>query len=269
MPVDILIPFHGQYQKVFDLCKSLWKTLGLYHDYNICLIDDASPNEHFIRGFERAPRTTVLRSDQRLGFGGALNAGFENTEKMFVLILHSDCVAESHSWLKELFRTLVGFRDERVGMVSPLTNNPGMGPECLRMEKKEFLANPTRRGFILKEGFLPLYCALAPREVFGHIQGFIKSYPTGWYEDEELAYRMRAYGFKLAVSGRSWIYHEGGATVNTLLRDDPDLLKLMEANRERCLLDMKQTKQVARDVASRIPDKKDRPLPDRQRRRLQ
>lgn len=255
VPVDILIPFHGQYQKVYDLCKSLWKTLGLYHNYNICLIDDASPNEHFLRGFEKAPRTTILRSEERLGFGGALNVGFENTERPFVLILHSDCVAEHHSWLKSLFETWVSFREQKVGLVAPLTNNPVTGPDCLRMDKAQFFGGRSRKDFILEEGCIPLYCALAPREVFRYINGFVKSYPVGWYEDEELTHRMRSYGFKLGVSGKSWIYHKGGATVDTLLRDEPELKETMEANRDRCILDIQHTKRTATDVAARIPTK--------------
>lgn len=253
VPVDILIPFHGHYQKVYDLCKSLWKTLGLYHDYNICLIDDASPNEFFISGFEKAPRTTILRSDERLGFGGALNVGFENTEKQFILILHSDCLTEHHGWLKNLFKTLVDFRDEKVGMVTPLTNNPVTGPKCLQMDKGKFFEGLSGKDFILKEGCIPLYCALAPREVFGYIKGFVKPYPVGWYEDEELSHRMRSHGFQLGVSAKSWIYHEGGATVDAALRADPKLNQIMEANRDRCILDMQHTKQTATNVAARIP----------------
>jgi GT2 family glycosyltransferase len=94
---------------------------------------------------------------------------------------------------------------------------------------------------------------LAPREVFQYIKGFVKPYPFGWYEDEELSHRMRAYGFKLGVSGRSWIHHEGGATVKTIVGEDPKVREIMESNRERCIADMKRTKQVAQDVASRIP----------------
>lgn len=243
--VDILIPFHGKYQKVYDLCKSLWKTLGRYHDYNICLIDDASPNEFFIRGFEKAPRTTILRSDERLGFGGALNIGFNNTQRQFVMILHSDCIAEHQGWLTNLLKTLVSFKNEKIGMVAPMTNNPVTGPNCLKIEKGKFFEEDQRKDFILKDGFIPLYCALSPREIFSRINGFVKPYPLGWYEDEELSYRMKAYGFKLGVSGKSWIYHQGAETVNTTLKEKPEYQSLMESNREKCILDMQRMKQVA------------------------
>lgn len=238
--VDILIPFYGQYKKVGDLCRSLWKTLGLYHNYNICLIDDASPNNYFIEGFRNAPRTTLIQNAIRLGFGGALNVGFNQTNRDFVLIMHSDCVAEGHSWLKELFKTLFTLRNKKVVMVSPMTNNPGTGPDCLKMKKNEFLNRKPQKDFILEEGCLPLYCALAPREIFGRINGFVKPYPIGWYEDEELSYRIRASGHKLGVAVNSWINHVGAATVNDILRDEPTAKDIMENNRQKCIEDMRK-----------------------------
>ena len=80
---------------------------------------------------------------------------------------------------------------------------------------------------------------MCPRELFDHIGGFIKEYPLAWYEDEELAFRMKHFGYKQGICGRSWVQHDGGATINALWKEDPSTKEIMEKNRSRCLEDMK------------------------------
>lgn len=183
------------------------------------------------------PQLTLYRTPERLGFGGALAYGFERCEEPWVVFMHSDCIIEDHNWLIEMGQSLLRLKDKNVRMVSAKSNNPG---------EEAYAGLKSKRGdydkdIVLEEGSLPLYCAMCHRDMFKHIGGFIKPYPFGWYEDEELAYRMRKYGFKQAVCGRSWVYHEGGATVGQLWKDHPETQRIMsEGNRERCLLDMKR-----------------------------
>jgi GT2 family glycosyltransferase len=93
---------------------------------------------------------------------------------------------------------------------------------------------------IIATEFLPLYCAICPRNLFQKIGGFIKPYPYAMYEDEELAYRMKHYGFKQAISGKSWVHHDWGATISAIIKKRPDAKKVMEANYEKCLADIKK-----------------------------
>jgi GT2 family glycosyltransferase len=119
-------------------------------------------------------------------------------------------------------------------MVSARTNNPGIkGDKRLKGTK----SNPIK-DIVLEDTYLPLYCSLCHRELFDRIGGFVKPYPYGWHEDEELAFRMRHHGFRQAICGKSWVHHEGAATVNELLRNNPELIDVMESNKEKCLSDI-------------------------------
>ena len=235
-PVDILLPFHGQYQRVFQLCKAIWRTLGLRFKYQICLIDDHSPNGHFIRGFVKAPRTLCIRNDSQLGFGGALEEGFKNTQSPWVVTMHSDVLPENHLWLSGLIDSFNALQHSKVAMVSARSDKPGEGFSSLLKGDKDMVD----KDVVIKEGSLPLYCAFFPRKLFSKIGGFIKAYPYALYEDEELAYRMKKYGYAQGVSGVSWVKHEEGATIAEVCRNNPQIKDAMEANRDRCIADMQK-----------------------------
>lgn len=243
--VDIIIPFHGQYEKVSKLVRSILISVKS-NPYQITLIDDCSPNKNFSQEIREQfikttpsdyrPQVTCIRSEKQLGFGGALKLGFENTDLPWVLFMHSDCVVEDANFMMEMGKALLDWKEKKipVKMVSARSNNPG---EC-RLAKSKINEKDTKN-IILEKGALPLFCAMCHRELFDRIGGFIKNYPYAWYEDEELAFRMKKYGFYQGISAKSWIYHEGNATVNYVLNHYPDAKEKMEKNRERCIRDIK------------------------------
>ena len=151
--------------------------------------------------------------------------------------MHSDCEVMESSWLIEMGRSLLRWKEskEPVKMVSARTDNPGDEVDKRLKTNLHSVAQDS----ILEEGHLPLYCAMAHRELFQRIGGFLKPYPYGWYEDEELAFRMRKRGFKQGICGRSWVKHDGGATIKSLWQEKPEAEKIMEENRNRCLADMR------------------------------
>jgi GT2 family glycosyltransferase len=235
-PVDIIIPFHGQYQKVTRLVESiLFATKS--NPYQICLVDDCSTNERYIDLIKEAPQTITFQTPEQLGFAGALRYGFERTEQPWVVFMHSDCVVSDQNWLIEMGQSLLKWNEQKkpVKMVSARTNNPGEGVSSLLRAKHREKGEDV----VLEDVTSPLYCAMCPRELFNHIGGFLKEYPFGWYEDEELAYRMRHYGYKQGVCGNSWVEHHGGATFEALWKERPEVKDIMEENRTRCIEDIK------------------------------
>lgn len=232
--VDIVIPFHGQYDKVTRLLESiLYVTKS--NPYKICLVDDASPNNKFIEALKRHPSILATRNETHLGFGASLKKGFELSDSPWVCFLHSDCVIQDKNWLVEMGKSLLRLKDKKVRLISARSNNPGE-----HVDQRLLASKDEREGhdYILEEGFVPLYCALCHRDLFKHIGGFIKPYPYGSYEDEELAYRMRHFGYKQGICVKSWVYHEGSATINTICKSEK-VMGILDENREKCIQDMK------------------------------
>jgi len=241
--VDIIIPFHGQYEKVASLVSSLIYLTRSNH-FRICLVDDCSPNSNFVfDGFEDVPNLKSVQTEEQLGFGGALEYGMkamENEPNVFpwVVFLHSDCLIEDANWLLAMGQTMQKLKAEGVKMVGSRTNNPTV--EDVELKNKLYAerhAEPTE-DVVLEEGYLPLYCALCHRHLFHYIKGFIKHYPYAGYENRELADRMRSYGYKQAVCGSSWVHHEGDATLQYLRRTNPHAKKIMEGNKNLYMRDI-------------------------------
>ena len=246
--VDIIIPFHGQYQKINVLLDSLFR-LTRSNYYRVIIVDDASPNSDFITLIERNAAKNArlrrienniktIRLDTQVGFGGAMKAGFDISENPYVCFINSDCKIEGINWLRSMGECLLKLKPQNVKMVCPMTNN-AVGGHPAQTEKERFV--PVEDVILGKDEFLSMYCFLCHRDLFKHCGGFIKSYPYGFYEDEEFAARMQHYGFKQAVCGNSWIHHDGHLTVKTLWKSDPKIREIMEKeNRERCIADMKK-----------------------------
>jgi len=231
-PVDILVPFHGHIDKVARLIQSVLQVTRS-NPYRITLVDDASPNKDFVKQAKDIPQVRAIRLEQQVGFAGALEAGFNATEQPWVVFLHSDCVPDEGGWMLRLGESLVELKSQNVRMVSARSNNPG--DDRLIGKRGEATGD-----VILTDGYLPLFCVMFHRELFKHVGGFLKHYPYAMYEDQELANRMRYYGYKQAICGKSWVYHEGGVTINALLQQNPAIKDVLDANREKCIEDMKK-----------------------------
>lgn len=246
--VDIIIPYHGQYEKVMTLLESIFR-LTRSNYYRVCVVDDASPNEGFLetiranaqKNADRLRQQNVLRTirnEEQRGFAGACKAGLDATESPYVCFINSDCEIEDSAWLRKMGETLLTLKEQGVRMVAPMTDNPMNGDPAQKGEK---FARSNEDVILGDDSHLSLYCFMCHRQLFPRIGGFLKEYPYGYYEDEEIAHRMRKHGFKQAVSRSSWVHHEGGATIRSLLRANPNLQKILEEdNRQRCIDDMKK-----------------------------
>ncbi len=250
--VDIIVPFHGQYERVMKLMTSIFK-LTRSNYYKLILVDDCSANDSFSQSVQfnaqknadrnRAMNVVqVVRTEQQLGFGGALKAGYEAGESPYICCLHSDCELDDPQWLRNLGESLLALKSENVRVISAMTNNATGGSPLQEGDREQ----REKTDVVLPDGdFLTLYCFMCHRELFPRIGGFIRQYPYFGYEDEEFAHRLRHYGFKQAVSRRSWVEHEGAATTKPFTMANADLIsKVDESNRNRCIQDMKALRQT-------------------------
>ncbi len=233
-PVDIIVPFHGLYEKVIKLIESIYRVRS--NPYQLTLVDDGSPNVGFLPSIEGLPQLKCIRLEKQVGFGAALKAGFDATKQPYVMFMHSDCEAVDPSWMIRLGQTLLELKGRGVEMVTARTNNP----MCDDPRFVGVINNTTEHVVLAAGESMPLYCALCERQLFEKIGGFVKGYPFAMYEDQELSYRMSSFGYKQAVSGTSWIKHHGNLTISEVSKKSPVALEEMEKNYDRCVADMKK-----------------------------
>lgn len=236
--VNIIVPYHGQYSLVRRCLESLWRnTHG--ENFQICLVDDGSEDGGaFFNSAVRTDRVTGVRLPERRGFGAAVAAGLGQTDQPWVALVQSDCEAQQISWLAEIRKTMTKLRGDGVKLVVPRTNSVGSGNHSDHVISRD----DEERADHIATSPLPLHTFVCHRELFKRIGGNIRSYPLCGYEDEELFYRMKYYGFKQAVSGRAWIKHEGGKTISEILKKNPAMGDVLDKNRDLCLADIRSLK---------------------------
>lgn len=204
--VEIIIPFHGEQNRVIKIVDSIIKTVQT-NRFSITLVNDGSDKDCLEDLKKMGIR--ILHQKQK-GFGAAVNLALKTPihNIPWVLICHSDVIFEYNSWLSNLGQTMINLKEKGIKMVSPATNNPTCNTRELLSCKNE-----VREDKVIKNGFLPMYTALAHRELFNKV-GLIKECPYAGTEVEEYAWRMNKMGFKQAVSGESWVNHIGRATLS-------------------------------------------------------
>lgn len=231
---DIIIPFHGQYNRVRRLVESI-----LLHTksnpYLITLVDDASPNAAFLETIKTMAPIRPIRLNEQRGFAGALKAGYDLGNKPWCVFMHSDCVVHDHFWLQRLGETALALKDKNVRLIHSRTDNPGIDHPVLKPTRHE-AAHEDR--IVAEDEPLPLVCAMVHRQLFPALGGFLKEYPFAGYEDVELFYRMKRRGMRQAVCGGSWVQHEGGATIKDLLARNKKAKDIMESNYDLCVRDI-------------------------------
>lgn len=238
--IDIIIPFYGHYAQVRECVENILQHTAI-EPYSIHLVDDGSKGASFLSDIQKTGLVFVHKSPEQLGFGAALKIGFDASSSPWVVFLNSDCIPQHSHWLNYLRKSMETLKSSGVKLVSARMNHGGTGtfPECLISKNGEDFVDD-----IVADQPLPLICCLVNRQLFNVIGGFIKPYKYGWYEDEELFWRMKYHGFTQAVCGSSWIKHLGGLTVNGLSKDAQ---KIMEANKTEFLKDVKWGKITRKD----------------------
>lgn len=244
--VDIIIPFHGQYERVTKLIESIYR-LTRSNYFTLCLVDDCSPNADYL-GIVRTNITKTstqrhnpnsflaIRNEEWKGFGASCQAGWKQTESPYVCFLNSDCLIEDSNWLRAMGEALLKLKPQGVRLVSAMTNNSVGGHPAQREEKDVRSVDHVILG---KGEHLTLYAFMCHRQLFERCGGFIRSYPYGGYEDQEFAARMQHYNFKQAVCRNAWIHHEGECTFRSIMKNNPPLVAEIEHNRERCISDLR------------------------------
>jgi GT2 family glycosyltransferase len=230
--VDIIIPYHGQYERMKKCLLSVLRGTT-HHKYNIYIVDDASPNPMFFHHLLKFPRTKGVQLSKQHGFGGALREGFRLSASPYVVFLNSDCVITSTHWLTTMLKSLLKLKERNVKMVSSKTNNPVGGDH-----RQKGSRNMEGGDIVLDDTHLSMYCVLCHRDLFLRVNGFIKPYQYGWYEDEEFAFRMRKHGYLQGISP-AFVEHEGEATLKYLWDKDPAIKTVMKNNRKICLADIR------------------------------
>ncbi len=212
---SIVIPVHGQFHYTHH-CLAALARAGADVAFEVIVVDDFSA-DGTARRLAEYPGVTLIRNRENLGFVGSCNRGAERARGEFIVFLNNDTQVQA-GWLDALVLT---FREapDAGSVGSRLIYPDGRQQEAGGIIFRDATAwnyghldDPNRPQYSYRRAVD--YCsgaALAIRtDLFRRLGGFDPAFSPAYYEDTDLAFRVRAAGYQVYYQPRSKVVHFEG-----------------------------------------------------------
>lgn len=237
--ISIVIPVFNALSLTQNCVKSIYE-VDEKNEFELVIVDNASTDgtSNWLKTESRKHSDfRIFTMKENIGFGPAVNHGIRQSQGDFIVILNSDTIV-SPLWLTNLLSVMQ--MDDKIGIVSPLTNFVGEGPQ-VDEAAKDLPENPSavyeyaksiasRAEVTFDPNRLVFFCVALRRELIDVIGYLDEAYEKGNYEDDDYCMRTRIAGYKLAIAHNSFVYHHGSATFK---KNRISHNQYMELNRER------------------------------------
>ena len=218
--VSIIIPVYNKWVYTAACLRSLLEFKGKY-SFEVIVVDDQSSDET-AKHLEDIDGLTHLRNEKNLGFVGSCNRGARHARGEYLVMLNNDTQV-LEGWLDELIDTfeqepmagLVGARliypDGSLQESGGIVFNDGSGWNYGRGKQAD---NPEYL-YLREADYCSGACIALKTEYFLQIGAFDERYAPAYYEDTDLAFRVRESGFKVMIQPLSAVIHHEGITSGT------------------------------------------------------
>ncbi|EQD73137.1 glycosyltransferase, partial [mine drainage metagenome] len=173
-----------------------------------------------------------------LGFGPSSNRGAEAARGRYLVFLNNDTEVQP-GWLAALLGTFQ--RDEEAGLVGVRLVYPdgslqeaggqtfpdGSAANCGRGQDPE--APPYR--YLREVDYCSAACIMVPRSLFRSLGGFDPAYGRAYYEDTDLAFKVRQAGRRVYYQPQALVLHHEGASAGRDPGDPRSVKHGQEINR--------------------------------------
>jgi GT2 family glycosyltransferase/glycosyltransferase involved in cell wall biosynthesis len=236
--VSIIIPVYNQFAFTQACLASLQGHAG-DERFEVIVVDDCS-TDATADMVPNIPGVVYLRSESNSGFIASCNRGAEKARGEFLVFLNNDTEV-TPGWLGALRETfdsepeagLVGsklvFPDGRLQEAGGIIWRDASGwnrGKWQNASKPEF-------NYLREVDYCSAASVMIPKSLFQTLGGFDSKYAPCYYEDTDLAFRVRRHGFKVFYQPGSEVIHYEGATGGTDLSSGAK--KYQEINRETFL----------------------------------
>jgi len=221
--VSIIIPVFNQLEYTHACLASL-QSVEEQPPFEVIVVDDCS-TDGTREIIPQIPGVVYLRNDSNCGFVVSCNRGATAARGKYLVFLNNDTVVK-RGWLTALLDT---FKEEqRAGIVgSKLVYADGRLQEAggiiwqdasgWNYGKFDDPENP-EYNYLREVDYCSGAALMVPKALFESVGGFDSRYAPGYYEDTDLAFKLRRAGYKVLYQPLSEVIHYEGATGGTDLR---------------------------------------------------
>ena len=218
--VSIIIPAHNQFQLTYQCLTSLILSDDRAN-LEIIVVDDTS-TDATTQIESRVDNLRVIRNEQNLGFLHSCNKAASLAKGDYLVFLNNDTEVEA-KWIDEMLQTFDGFGDvgavgaklvypdgklqDAGGIVweSGTPWNVGHGKD---RDDPEY-------NYVREVDYLTGAALMVSREAWQAAGGFSEQYAPAYYEDTDLAFKLRAAGYRTLYCPQSTVIHYEGRSNGT------------------------------------------------------
>ena len=221
--VSIVIVNFNQARLALDCIKSIVEHTKNC-EYEIIVVDNGSSADEIAILKCASDQIRLIRLDRNMFFGEASNIGAEHATGDLVLFLNND-IKVTHRWIEPLIAVLEA--EYCAGAVGPKILHPNDD-----LLEAGAVIRPDGWGIQIGKGGMKLprdfieatritdYCSgaclLMRRKIFLDLGGFDPIFDPAYFEDVDLAIRLRSIGLFTYYCGASVVYHEESVTSNRI-----------------------------------------------------
>ena len=207
--VSVIIPVHNKFAYTYACLKSIALTLPK-RTFEIVIVDDCSDDETVLCALVFAGAVRIVRNAKNLGFVRTCNAGAAEARGRYLFFLNNDTLMKE-GWLDALVETfeevpnigVVGAKllfengklQEAGGIIWRLGDGWNWGRERDPAEPAYC--------FLRDADWVSGAALMIERSMFRELGGFDELFAPGYYEDTDLAFRVRARGRRVVVQPAS------------------------------------------------------------------
>ncbi len=218
--VSIVIPVYGQHVMTYTCLKSIAETCA-DESIEVIVIDDCSP-EPAADALAPVQGINVVRNDVNLGFLKNCNKAASMASGDYVLILNNDIIV-TPGWLRAMLDTFS--ERENVGMVGAKLIYPDGSLQeaggivwrdgsAWNWGRNQDASRP-EYNYLREVDYCSGACLLLQREFWNALGGFDERYAPAYYEDTDLAFRVREAGKRVYYQPRAVVVHFEGQSSGT------------------------------------------------------
>jgi len=218
--VSIIVPVHNKFAVTYYCLTAL---LFAYNraSFEVILVDDGSSDET-LDILDLVDGIVYLRNETSQGFIRSCNRGASAARGQYVVMLNNDTEPTTR-WLDELIFTFEQFAN--VGLAgSKLLYPDGKLQEAGGIVWNS--GNPWNYGrggnpheprfnYTRQADYLSGAAIMLPKTLWDKVGGFSETYCPAYFEDTDLAFKVRAAGYKTIYAPLSVVYHFEGISSGT------------------------------------------------------